>query len=157
MAKRTPQEDNKERHKFIEKNSVVRGGRSEIDNLSGEKKMLRLSLKFVVLFAIFALTRGGDKQPVESIFKWKTVFYGPTKKSEKDLIAGYPYYVRENIIPTAICYHVKTSMFYIAAPRLKPGVVATLNSLDMYETFHLTSPVWTAYPSHQFNELKVGE
>lgn len=115
---------------------------------------LKLGVLFLLITIVAGLA-GKDKSPVESVFKWKTIFYGPTNRSEKDLIAGYPYYQRENIIPTAVAYHVKTSMMFIAAPRIRPGVVATLNSLDLYETFHLTSPIWTPYPSQQFNELKV--
>lgn len=95
------------------------------------------------------------RSPIETIFKWKTVAYGPTNKSEKDLINGDPYYIRENIIPTKMVYHEKTGMLFIAAPRIKPGVISTLNSLDLFETYHLLSPIWSPYPSAQMNELKV--
>lgn len=100
--------------------------------------------------------RGRTKGPPQADFKWKTVAYRFTSKSEKELIGGYPYYTRENIIPTAIAYLAKTNMLFVAAPRLKPGVVATLNSLDLCATYHLTSPIWSPYPSYEFNELKVG-
>lgn len=92
---------------------------------------------------------------MNTVFTWKTVAYGPMDKSENELVGGYPYFVRNNIIPSAIAYHEKTGMLFIAAPRIKPGVVATLNSVDLYETYHLLSPIWTPYPNAQMNELKV--
>lgn len=121
---------------------------------------LELLVKFLLVIIIFSnsLVHGlstREKRPAESVFQWKTVAYGPINKSEHHLVADYPYFVRENIIPTAIAYHAKTSMLFIAAPRLRPGVISTLNSLDLYETYHLTSPIWTPYPSLEINELQV--
>lgn len=130
-----------------------------MDNLSRKKMGASLPPRVVLLPLLITLvilsTAGGQRQPIETVFKWKTIAYGPTDKSEKDLIGGHPYYIRGNIIPTAIAYHEKTSVMFIAAPRMKPGVIATLNSLDLFETFHLSSPIWTPYPNAQFNELKV--
>lgn len=119
------------------------------------KFLLTLLLVIHTAAALSPWSRG--KRSVNTVFSWKTVAYGPMDRSEKELIGGYPFYIRKNIIPTAMAYHEKTSMLYIAAPRLKPGVVATLNSLDLYETFHLLSPIWSPYPNAQMNELKVKE
>lgn len=112
---------------------------------------------FLLLVASSAVQGIRRKHPVETVFKWKTIAYGPTNKSDNHLVADYPFFVRENILPSAVAYHVKTSMLFIASPRLKPGVIATLNSIDLFETFHLTSPIWTPYPNLKINELKVKE
>lgn len=111
---------------------------------------------FAIIIIIASFVEGRQtRNPIESVFKWKTVAYGPMDRSEKDLVGGHPYYIRGNIIPTAVAYHEKTAVMFIAAPRIAPGVISTLNSLDLFETFHLSSPIWTPYPNSQFNELQV--
>lgn len=120
--------------------------------------LLRSLWRITVLLAIgftFVIVQGARQSPWETVFAWKTIKYGPLDKSEHDRIGGFPYFVRPNIIATSIVFHVKTSMLFIAAPRIKPGVIATLNSLDLFETFHLMSPIWTPYPNAQMNELQV--
>lgn len=129
--------------------------------------MLPFSFSLCLIIAIIAgsITPSGSSPPpspsgppdrsINNVFKWKTISYRPTDKSDQDLIGGFPYYLRNNIIPTAIAYHEKTGMMYIAAPRIKPGVIATLNSLDLYETYHLLSPIWEPYPTDKMNELQV--
>lgn len=118
----------------------------------GSKFIFRPLLVLVLCNSAIAAAGGPS---VNTVFTWKTVAYGPMDKSENELVGGYPYFVRNNIIPSAIAYHEKTGMLFIAAPRIKPGVVATLNSVDLYETYHLLSPIWTPYPNAQMNELKV--
>lgn len=121
------------------------------------RPQLILRCLFLVAFLWTSVTglKGSSKPAIDSVFQWKTIAYGPTDKSEKELVGGFPYLIRENIIPTALAYHTKTSMLFIAAPRIRPGVIATLNSIDLYDTYHLLSPIWTPYPSAKMNDLQV--
>lgn len=123
---------------------------------------MAFSLCLIAIIAVCIIHSGSSPsglsdRSINNVFKWKTISYRPTDRSEKDLIGGYPYYLRNNIIPTAIAYHEKTGMMFIAAPRIKPGVIATLNSLDLYETYHLLSPIWEPYPNGKMNDLQVNK